>query len=176
VIDLVVGGDNVKTVAVMRISESGTADPCVTIPKRADPMGRVIVGTIVGAVLGGILGWLPNYGGATFNLALETQGKTVTQTVSLAHVLSCISILVGIASGGIIGAIAGATSANPNSKPAPFWVWIVLGICIVSVLLFLAYLVMARSGRVHRPTQSIPPDGPAEQRNLPAQDPPGPNK
>jgi hypothetical protein len=160
----------------MRISEGGTADSCVTIPKRGYPMGRVIVGTIVGAVLGGVLGWIPNYGGATFNLALETQGKTLTQTVSLAHVISCISILVGIASGGIIGAIAGATSANPNSKPAPFWVWIVLAICIVSILLFLAYLVMAPSGKTPGPTQSIPPDGPVEQQNLPAQNPPGPKK
>ena len=125
-------------------------------------MGRVIVGVVLGAILGGIIGWLPNYGGATFNLVVEAQGKMVTHTVSLANVISYISILVGTASGGIIGAIAGATSANPNIKPVPRWFWIVLGVLVVLMVLLMAWWVLSPAPlHAPRPQQTPMPDGPA---------------
>ena len=125
-------------------------------------MGRVIVGVVLGAILGGIIGWLPNYGGATFNLAVEAQGKMVTHTVSLANVISHISILVGTASGGIIGAIAGATSANPNIKPVPRRFWIVLGVLVVLMVLLMAWWWLRPAPtQAPRPQLSPIPDGPA---------------
>ncbi len=142
-------------------------------------MGRVILGAVVGAILGGILGWWPNYAAATFTFPLQVQGQTVTQTISLAKVISCISILVGFAAGGIAGAIAGATSARPNSLPVPGWVWVtVLVICLLltALVLVVAVLYNARSSPVN-PSEPIPREDavPAQkeepQRNNPQRPP-----
>jgi len=54
-------------------------------------------------------------------------------------------ILVGIAAGGIIGAIAGGTPANPNRKPVPFWLLIIL-IIFSLILGIVALYLLARPG------------------------------
>src|SRR5947209_10908472 len=125
-------------------------------------MGRVILGVVFGAVLGGIVGSVPNYSGATFTLPVATQDKVITHTVSLGNVISAISILVGIASGGICGAIAGATSASSNMKPVPHWLWIVLGVFVVLMVLLMAWWVLSPAPRqAPHPQQTPMPDAPA---------------
>ena len=138
-------------------------------------MGQVIVGTVLGAILGGLIGSIPGYGDANFQLAFPVQGGNFQNTVSLAKVLHCLSIIIGVSAGGIIGAFAGATAANPHTRPIPLWFWIGLASLVFLVLIAGALLFLVKSSPGprrqgpddQRPAPNVRPQDKAHQQENP---------
>lgn len=95
-------------------------------------MGKVILGAIVGAGIGLLLGSLPGYSSARWEF-LQPDGRYAS--LDLARLLSPLSMMIGAAAGGIIGAIAGRVAADPNSTPLPVWVPIAVLVIFVGVAL-----------------------------------------
>jgi hypothetical protein len=94
-------------------------------------MGRVLVGAVVGALVGGLLGAWPTFSDATFDLVAPGGAAHV---VSLGKILHWFSVIIGVGAGGVIGAIAGATSAQPNIKPIPVWFWISVAVLVITLV------------------------------------------
>jgi len=124
-------------------------------------MGRVIAGVLIGCFIGGIVGNLPTFNDAGIQIQMSHPGGVTQQHISLARFLHYISWIVGVGCGGIIGAIAGATSANPHSKPLGVWLWIFLGVLLIVLLLGLAAYWLMPMGAApvdHRPIEPQPMD------------------
>jgi len=98
-------------------------------------VGKVIVGAIVGGLLGWLIGWIPNYHDARW----EVVQAGARSTVELSYVLRPISMMIGMAAGGIIGALAGRAAADPTSTPLPKWFRVTL---LVLFGLFLLYIMV----------------------------------
>lgn len=108
-------------------------------------MGRVLIGAVVfGVVTAGItaatLPWA-----VRINISYHAQASGGgNATADLSPVVGRMaSILIGCA-GAVIGAIAGATSARPESKPVPAWLCWTLVVGLIGVVLLAGSLFVAR--------------------------------
>lgn len=71
-------------------------------------MYRVVLGAIIGALIGAALGFgVYRFGVGAFDIASVTARGNIQSTDLMVHV----ALLMGAASGGIIGSVAGATQA-----------------------------------------------------------------
>jgi hypothetical protein len=142
-------------------------------------MGKVIFGAILGAGIGLFLGWLPSYEAARWDIVQPAAQTTIRYTLDLARLLHPLSMMIGTAAGGIIGAIAGRVAADPNTTPLPLWVPIAFLVLLVGVLLIGAIQLLSSSDRpvppvavpqpAHQPTtaKAIPNPAPNEPQPMP---------
>ena len=113
-------------------------------------MGKVIFGAIVGALLGWFIGWIPSYHDARW----EVVQAGTRSTVELSYVLRPISMMIGMAAGGIIGAIAGRTAADPTSTPLPKWFRVTLLVLFFGLVLL--YVVGAIVSMYQLSSKTVP--------------------
>lgn len=131
-------------------------------------MGRVIVGAVLGMILGGIIGGNIKYNDAVIHLTFPAgQGGAISQMISLAIFLHYISLIAGVASGAIVGAIAGGVSAQPHLRPLGIWFWVLLAVLALLLLFGLAVYWIMPSGVVEHQPQQPPPQPMRQPQNAP---------
>jgi MFS family permease len=133
-------------------------------------MGRVLLGAIIGALIGGLLGSLAKNLDASFQLPHPPPGVG-GQLVSLAKLVGALGIVFGAGAGGIIGAIAGAVSAQPETRPVPLWFWCVLLGFVAVVVVACALLWALKLRAPDNPDRQNPPIEMPVRVNPPEQDP-----
>jgi hypothetical protein len=135
-------------------------------------MGKVIFGAILGAGIGLFLGWLPSYEAARWDIVQPAAQTTIRYTLDLARFLQPLSMMIGTAAGGIIGAIAGRVAADPNTTPLPLWVPMAVLVVFVTVAVLGAgvFVLQFRSPTPQRqgPDELVLPPEPKESQK-PAQ-------
>jgi hypothetical protein len=88
---------------------------------KGHPVGRVLIAALLGLIVGAIAASVPNYG-----TVISVPTSSGSGWVDLAPLVRAIAMIVGMASGGVIGAIAGLASNSRLDRPLiPLWVWIV---------------------------------------------------
>jgi cation transporter-like permease len=101
-------------------------------------MTRVLFGAVIVAILGGVIGSLPSYRHTEIN-------QSPSPRLDVSEPLRAISVLIGVGAGAIIGAIAGAVSALPGTRPLPRWFLqclFVFSLIAMVIVLFLAWMYL----------------------------------
>lgn len=121
-------------------------------------MGRVIVGAVLGAILCGVLASFVEFPAANVLVLMPQPTGVFRQHLDLANILHYLCLMMAVCTGGIIGAIAGAVSANPTAKPFPVWAMVALAmVLLVALLLGVSVYYITPVDVHHEPHQELAP-------------------
>lgn len=123
-------------------------------------MGQVLLGALLGALVGYGLGSWPDFGSTQVMMATSDNRRI---NINLAPLMRSLCVVIGIATGAIVGAIAGSTAARGESEEnTPFSTRQVLLILLIAgVVVALGILAIVLF------VQFIPDEEPKpEQRDL----------